>query len=116
MKVCNVCGVENPKSAFSPNRGTLRTDCKVCHAKKSKLAKLRRKLETVAEVAPLSAYDVDELSTKYSKDKLWVARGLKACRLTNIPESYFVSRYLDKNTSEAKLEKVEKIIRELSEP
>lgn len=112
MKKCRVCEELKPLSEYSPSRKGHRSDCKSCHNQTSKRSVLKSKLNKELAIDPVQ-YKAEELAKQYSKNVLWVAQGLKACRMANVTEEYFVSRYLKREGNVSKIEEVENAFKAL---
>lgn len=106
MKKCRVCEEEKPESEYSPSRKGFRKDCKSCHNAASRRSLLKAKLNRQLAKSE-TGYDVDALAAQYGKNKLWVAQGLKACRISKVSEEYFVGRYLKREGDIIKNQEVE---------
>lgn len=71
-----------------------------------------RILEPTETAARFGWVRVEELATQYKRPAVWIERGLRACRLAGVDESYFVSRYL-KREPIARLDAVDEALAEL---
>ncbi len=51
--------------------------------------------ETILNSPQLSMFTALYLHVQYNKPLDWIQRSLEACERANVPQSYFIERYLD---------------------